>query len=179
LQLEAATWDAGDRDAAIELLTSWLDKLPADQVSSMRLASRYIAMDKEFEAISIYTGMLKQTPDNVAILNNLAWLLQDSDPKQALEYAEQAHSLAPDAHTVTDTLAVMVSKTDPSRAQLLIREALDASPGNPGYRYHQALIYKRAGDSGQALRVVTKLLEETSDFPEADKAKQLMKESGG
>ena len=179
LQLETATWDAGDRDAAIELLTAWLDKLPADQVSSMRLASRHVAMGKETEAISVYTGMLKQTPDNVAVLNNLAWLLQDSDPKQALEYAEKAHSLAPDSSAVTDTLAVMVSKSDPSRAQLLIREALDASPGNPGYRYHQALIYKRAGDHEQALRVVTKLLEDTSDFPEADEARQLMKDSGG
>lgn len=179
LKLEAATWDAGDRDAAIDLLTAWLDKLPADQASSLRLASRYVAMDKESEAISVYSGMLKQTPDNVAALNDLAWLLQNSDPKQAVEYAEKAHSLAPDSHTVTDTLAVMVSKTNPPRAQLLIREALDASPGNPGYRYHQALILKHANDPKQALQVVTKLLEDTSDFPEAGEARQLMKELGG
>jgi putative PEP-CTERM system TPR-repeat lipoprotein len=179
LKLEAATWDAGDRDAAVDLLTSWLDKLPADQASSARLASRYVAMGKESEAITVYSGMLKQTPDNVAVLNNLAWLLQDSDPKQALEYAEKAHSLAPDSHTVTDTLAVMVSKSDPHRAQLLIREALNASPGNPGFRYHQALIYKRADEPEQALRVVKQLLEDTSSFPEAGDARQLLKELGG
>lgn len=179
LKLEAATWESGAQDAAVGLLTSWLEKLPTDQASSIRLASRYVALGKESEAIEVYTGMLEQTPDNVAVLNDLAWLLQDSDPKLALEYAEKAHSLAPQSGPVMDTLAVVVSKSDPSRAQLLIREALGTSPANPGYLYHQALIYKRAGDSKEALRIVKKLLEDTPDFPAAEEARHLMKELGG
>ncbi len=179
LKLEAATWDSGDREAAIGLLTAWLDKLPADPLSSLRLASRYVAMDRKSDAIEIYTRMLEAKPDNAVVLNDLAWLLQDSDPKQALAYAEKAHSVAPRSHAVTDTLAVVVSKSDPSRAQLLIREALRASPGNPGYRYHQALIYQRADNPEQALRVVKELLEDTSDFPKVEEARQLMQELGG
>jgi len=179
LKLESAIWDAGDREAAIDLLTSWLDKLPTDQASRVRLASRYAAMGRNSDAVAVYTRMLKQNPDNVAALNDLAWLLRDSDPKQALEYAEKAHSLAPKSAAVTDTLAVVVSQSDPSRAQLLIREALSASPNNPGYRYHQALIYQRAGNPEQALRVVKKLLEDTPDFPDAKQAEQLLKELEG
>ena len=179
LKLEEATWNSGDQGAAIDLLTSWLVKLPADQASSVRLASRYMAMGKESEAISVYYGMLKQAPDSVPTMNNLAWLLQDSDPKQALKFAEKAHLLAPESHSVTDTLAVVLSKNEPSRAQSLIREALVASPGNPIYLYHQALIYQRAGKPEQALEIVKKLLKDTPDFPEVEEARQLMKELGG
>jgi len=179
LKLEQATWNNGDREAAVEMLTSWLGKTPNDKASSIRLASRYVAMGKESDAISVYTGILKQNPDDVAILNDLAWLLKDSEPERALKYAEQAHILAPESYRVTDTLAVLVSKNEPSRAERLIREVLIASPDNPDYLYHQALIYRRADKPEQALEIVKKLLKNTPDFPAAEEARQLMKKLGG
>lgn len=179
LKLEQATWNSGNREAAVEMLTSWLGKIPNDKASSMRLASRYVVMGKESDAISVYAGILKQNPDDVAILNDLAWLLKDSEPQRALKYAEQAHVLAPESHRVADTLAVLVSKNEPSRAEILIREVLIASPDNPDYLYHQALIYQRADKPEQALEIVKKLLKNTPDFPAAEEARQLMKELGG
>lgn len=174
LKLEAAMWGADKHQAAIDLLTSWLEKYPSDEMSQTRLASRFLTMGRESDAVETYTEILKQDPDNAVALNNLAWLLRDSDPKRALEYAEKAHSLAPASPSISDTLAMLISESDSSRAQKLIREALNASPGNPHYLYHQALIYERANDPERARQIVEKLLKDAPEFSEAEEAKRLM-----
>lgn len=174
LKLETAMWSAGKRQAAIDLMTSWLEKYPSDKITQTRLASRFLSMGRESDAVETYTEILKDDPDNAVALNNLAWLLRNSDPKQALEYAEKAYSLAPGSPSIADTLAMLISESDPSRAQKLIREALNASPDNSHYLYHQALIYESANEPDQARQVVEKLLKENPDFPEAEDAKKLM-----
>jgi cellulose synthase operon protein C len=179
LNLETATWDSGDQNGAVTLLTSWLAKVPNDNLTSLRLATRYAAMGRQSDAVDIFNGLLKQAPNNVVVLNNLAWLLQDTNNKQALDYAERAFAAAPDSLEVKSTLAVVVSETDIARAQQLMREVLRAKPKDPNFRYQQALIYKRAHQNEQAIQSLNDVLRDSPDFPNAGEAKKLLSELGG
>ena len=56
-------------------------------------------------AIEQYREIVKAAPDNVAALNNLAWLLYEQGEAQAaVAYARQPYDRAPDKMEVADTL---------------------------------------------------------------------------
>ena len=71
-----------------------------------------------------------------------------------------------------------VGRGDASR-RLQSQAAVDAAPGNPTYRYHQALILSRAKQSAKALRMLERLLQESPEFPEASEARLLVKDLQG
>jgi len=179
LQLEGALWSAGKQTEAMTLMRDWLAKLPADQLPGMRLAGRYLETNEESEAKRIYQSLLESDSENAAVLNNMAWLMRDSATEKATIYAEKAYALSPDSTTAWDTLAVVISRSDPKRAQTLIQAAVDAAPDNPTYRYHQALILSRDKQFEKALRILDRLLQDSPAFPEADKARMLVRKLQG
>ncbi len=63
-------------------------------------------------AIAEYESLLVEEPNDVSVLNNLAYLLAENDQKlpQALEYAERAHNLTPNDSSVLDTYAYALYK---------------------------------------------------------------------
>ncbi|GAB5450564.1 MAG: PEP-CTERM system TPR-repeat protein PrsT [Halioglobus sp.] len=174
LRLETALWSSGDRDGAITLLTDWLRKVPNDQLSQFRLASRYAAQERQEDAVVLFTKMLQEQPDSPLVLNNLAWNLRDSDRKRAREYGERALELNPDSHAIKSTVAVIVAKDDSERALRLIREAQRGDQDSPVYRYRNAMILGEIGRKQEAIVVLRKLLREHPDFEQASQAKQLL-----
>ena len=112
-------------------------------------------------------------------LNNLAWYLRKSDPKQALAYAERANDIAPDSAPVLDTLALaLLENKQVKDAQLRIEQALKLAPDDPGMRYHAALIRRAAGDKGGALLILEPVVNGPKDFPEKKEAAQLLESLG-
>ena len=86
-----------------------------------------------------YRKVLELDPENTVALNNLAWMLTEDGIAKGLEYAEQAHRLAPFNPGVLDTLGVAVSKSgDAKRGVTLLRMASTLAPAQDDIRLHLA-----------------------------------------
>jgi len=63
-------------------------------------------------AIKEYQSIIAQQPNNIKMLNNLAYLLasMDRDLDKAMEYAGKAHNMVPDDENILDTYAYVLYK---------------------------------------------------------------------
>ncbi len=107
-KLGQAYWTSGDKKAALSVLTDAANKQPNSTKLQYALATAYQGMGDTEHAIESYKAAINLDGKNVAALNNLAWLLKDSDLVMAREYAKKASELAPGSKAVKDTLAEIV-----------------------------------------------------------------------
>jgi putative PEP-CTERM system TPR-repeat lipoprotein len=169
----------GDASGGIELLKGWIDEHPQDMAPRMVLAEVYAAQKRDDKVVEQYKAVVASDERNMVALNNLAWYLRKSDPKQALAYAERANDIAPDSAPVLDTLALaLLENKQVKDAQLRIEQALKLAPDDPGMRYHAALIRRAAGDKGGALLILEPVVNGPKDFPEKKEAAQLLESLG-
>jgi len=63
-------------------------------------------------AIADYESLLAKMPNNISVLNNLAYMLADSNERlaEALRYAERAYNAAPDEPGILDTYGYVLYK---------------------------------------------------------------------
>ena len=170
----------GDTSGGIELLKGWIDMHPQDMAPRMVLADVYAVQKRDDKVVEQYKAVVASDERNVVALNNLAWYLRKSDPKQALAYAERASNIAPDSAPVLDTLAlVLLENKQVKDAQLRIEQALKLAPDDPGMRYHAALIRHAAGDKGGALLILEPVVNGPKDFPEKKEAAEFLAVSPG
>ena len=88
-------------------------------------------------------------------LNNLAWLLRESNAKRALKLAQQALTLAPDSPAVLDTLGTLALAAGQSDEALKhLREASRLSPETPEIRLHLARALLASDAPEEALSVL-------------------------
>lgn len=166
---------AGDLDGAIALQKQWLEEHPNDRDTLLELAGTYSKTGDWNQAEALYHELLKRDKSDLVALNDLAWLLRDRDPSQAMRYAQRAASIAPGRSQILDTLAmVQLANGQPSAAERSIERALTRSPNDPEMRYHAAVIAEAAGKTDKALRILDKLLvEEKRNFPQRQAAEAL------
>lgn len=146
-------------DEAIAMLEGWLADNPADMMVRNELASSYLKVGREQEARAAYQQVVETAPNNVIVLNNLAWLLRDMDPEQALSYIERADELAPGNPQIMDTYAmVQLGLGATQEALSLNQSALEMMPGNPETHYHRALILRADGQNEAAIRILEELV---------------------
>jgi len=175
IRLTSAQWNAGERESVVKRLADWVNEHPDDGITRFELANRYLLLGQNAEAIEEFKEVIKLLPKNTVALNNLAWLLRDTNPTEALPYAQEAVALAPQSGELKDTLAmVLLSKGDLEQAARVIDKAIDRSPNNPTIRYHRAEILNKSGNSTSARQELTKLLEQYETFPEKDEAQKLL-----
>jgi putative PEP-CTERM system TPR-repeat lipoprotein len=177
LVLARQHWLMGNRESTVRLIESWLREYPTDTVVRLEVASLFESSGREEEAITQYKAVLEHDTDNVVALNNLAWLLREVDPVQALGYAQSAVEIQPESSSVLDTLAVLqLENNEPEKARRSIELALSKNSSDPGSRYHSAMIYVAVGDSDGAIKTLKALLEEGQDFPQRGEAQKLLDE---
>jgi len=112
----------------------------------------------------------------VLVLNNLAWSLKESDPEQALVYAQKANDLKPGTVTLMDTLAmVYLANQDLDKATRTMKEVRYLDPKNRTLRLHEAKINAAAGNRASAIKTLQGLLGEKGDFSEKSEAEALLK----
>ena len=170
-------WAMGDEDASKNILNGWIKEHPKDVLARLELANMYLGKGDEDKAMEKYSQVLDVQSDNTVALNNLAWLLRDSKPKQALKYAKQAVEQSQDSPLALDTLAVVLFKNgDVTKAQRTIERALEKASKNPSLKYHSAMINAAAGDKAKAKKSLEVLLSGKEDFPERKDAEMLLKE---
>jgi putative PEP-CTERM system TPR-repeat lipoprotein len=159
LLLSEARWATGEREQVVATLTDWLKTSPEDALVRNALATRQLGIGDEEAARMNYELLVEQEPNSVSVRNNLAWLMRESDPAQALEHIERALELAPESLQVQDTYAmVLLANGEADRALNINSRILDRVPGNPDIRFNRAQILARAGRQDEAMALLEELV---------------------
>ena len=177
VKLHASLNQAGQGKAADSRLMQWLKEHPDDAQTRMYQAGVFLANKQNKAAIDQYQAVLRQNPNHVPTLNNLAWLYQQENNPRALEHAEKAHQLAPDNPAILDTLGwILVEQGDMTRGLPLLQKAVTQAPEAAEIRYHFVLGLVKSGDKAKARKELEQLLATGKDFPKIEAAKALLKQ---
>ncbi|NWO07967.1 MAG: tetratricopeptide repeat protein [Alteromonadaceae bacterium] len=116
----------GTRLARQAILGSWLEE-----------AGQAMGNGELDKAAKHYQRVLEHQPDNITALNNLAWLLKDTNANEALAMIRQAGELAPNNALVADTHGWILHLTgDHSGAVTVLEKALALAPDNEEIAHH-------------------------------------------
>jgi putative PEP-CTERM system TPR-repeat lipoprotein len=173
--LAQAQWKAGEREAAVKTLEDWVGQHPDSAPARLMLSEFYVAQGKEAEAIQQLEAILKRQPENLLVMNNLAWLYRKPAPDKALEVAQWAAAIAPKSPNVLDTLAMIeLDQGKTAKALKLLKQAAEAAPRQQTFRYHLALAMDQAGRGKDAVAVLKELLGDPRPFPDRQQAQALL-----
>lgn len=122
---------------ANQLLDEWLEALPDDGAANLLRGITLQGEGQDALAIDHYEIAIQSQPDNMIILNNLAWLYQDSDPARALELSGRAAELFPDIADVLDTYGWILHKQGNSQLAIeTLQRALELAPESEAIAEH-------------------------------------------
>jgi len=165
--------------AGLAELQAWVDRKDDRQVRHV-LATSYISAGRNDDAIREVRRLLKDEPDNPIVLNNLAWLLDQKGDPSALETAERALKLAPNAAAIQDTAGwIFANRGQTERGAALLKQAYESAPNLGDIGYHYAAALKKLGRADEARQILRKLLAAKVQFSEAANAQKLLDEIGG
>ncbi|MEX0759042.1 MAG: XrtA/PEP-CTERM system TPR-repeat protein PrsT [Tistlia sp.] len=172
-----ARFQAGDVQRAEELLRQWVAEHPQEAGPALLLANQLITREAYEEAEAILTAALPGAPDNVTLLNNLAWLRSTTGMAGAEELARRALGMAPDSPQVADTLGwILVQRGELEEGEALLRQAAGNAPADPAVAYHLAFALAKNGKTADALAVLEEIDTEEADFADAEAARELRSE---
>ena len=95
-----------------------------------------------------YRRALDLNGDDVATLNDLAWLLSEikKKPEEALPLAQKAERLAPQLPWVSDTLGwIHYRRQSYTDAERVLSQAAERAPSNAVIRFHLGMTYTKLG----------------------------------
>ncbi len=173
----AQAWSlAGKPEVGRPLLMTWLTKQPNDLVPLQMLASIDIAARRTTDAEAELKHVLDLQPNNVAALNNLAWIYQQHGDSKALPLAHKAYLLNPTPQ-IGDTLGwILTSAGKPEVALMLLHQASQQLPTDPTVQFHYAVALKAVGRNDDALSTLRPIVLGKKDFDERDAAKRMLDE---
>lgn len=175
VKLAGAMAKAGDTSAAQGLLREWLKDHPDDVLARLALGSLLQEAGKARAAIKEYQRVLERQPDNVAALNNLAWLYHEADDPRALQIAGRAYRADPRNPSVQDTYGwILVGNGQAREAVGVLTEAARSLPRVPAIRYHLAVALIRSGEREKGRQMLTDLLASGQDFEGREQARELL-----
>jgi tetratricopeptide (TPR) repeat protein len=180
-KLVQAKQQAGRGAEAVGDLEAWLQTYPQDTLSRLGLGDLHMALNQYEKAVPAYQEVVRQAPDNVLALNNLAWAMaQTGRANDALPHARRAATLAPDNPAVLDTLGTtLVRAGQPAEAVAPLRKAVEKAPNIRPIEFHLAQALAKQGQRDEARQVLRSVLSGKDAFPERADAEQLLRELGG
>ena len=177
LQVFSATQrtEEGEKRLAI-----WLASHPQDASTRAALADSLIKGGQHKAAAEHYLILNKSNPNNLMVLNNLAWSLSESRDSRALAFAEQALKLKPDNPAVMDTLGwILVQQGQTARGIKLLQQALTKAPDAAEIQFHLASAFAQSGDPSRAQRELERLLASGIAFSHEQEARALLQQLQG
>jgi tetratricopeptide (TPR) repeat protein len=142
--------DASRSKDALERAALADDRLIAAHMALAAMAQTRSDWD---EAVARFRRVLAQSPDHVAAMNDLAYVLAEHkhSPEDALPLATRAYSLSKGQPMIGDTLAwtqhLLGHDTEAAR---IIRQAAKQVPRHPDIQFHAAVILAAVGDTAAA-----------------------------
>jgi len=145
-------------------------------VARRMLALLYDGGAEYEKAIEQYRAALALTPNDLVVLNNLAYALavHRKQPQEALPLAQRASRLAGDSPVVTDTLAWVhhLLGNDAEAARLLTDAIKRDGAGGPVH-LHAAVVFDALGRQADASRELDRALERSPDLAKDDEVTRL------
>lgn len=165
---------SGKQDVVVSAGSKWLTENPDDFRVRLMVAIEHQKRGESAEAMRHYERIVEDQPNNIGVLNNLAWIYLENGDKRALEYARKASRSAPDVGTITDTLGWVEYKMgDKREAERLLQEAVRQSPKEADIQYHLAVVLNDRGDRVGAKKALETALKSKGVFTEKNKAEAL------
>lgn len=178
-KLHLASLLAGKAGEADGRLAQWLKEAPDDLGVRLYAGESHMRRGQYREAIVHYELLVEMQPKNALYLNNLAWAYNQAKDGRALETAERAYKLAPDAAPVVDTLGwFLVEQGNISRGIGLLEQAAKIGPMIPDIRYHLAQAWIKSGDKAKAKAELERALSVKENFASRASAEKLLKDLG-
>ena len=168
---------AGKADKADEVLSNWLKKNPNDTTARAYLGQSYAQAGRYKQAADQYQMVLEKNPDDVAVLNNLAWAYHAQKDPRALNTAEKAYRMSPENPVVLDTYGwMLVQQSKASQAVDVLQKAASKAAKHPEINYHLAVALYKTGDMAGARKMLENLLTSSKGFSQEREARALLAE---
>ncbi len=174
LRLARAQLAAGHADQAAQGMRDWLAQHPGDLEAEQVLSDLDITARRLPSAKALLTDLLAKRPNDAKVLNNLAWIDQQSRDPQAALLAQRAYQLAPGPQTADTWGYILATGGGGDHGVSLLRLATLQAPGDPAMQYHLAVAYQAAGQPAEAVKVLTPLIAGPAEFTERPQARQLL-----
>jgi tetratricopeptide (TPR) repeat protein len=171
----------GQVSASLDLLKKAYEKAPSFPGLAMQLALTHEALGDWRSAVPLYEAILKQDPNHLIALNNLAYRYADmgKDLDTALTYAQRAQQRAPTSDDVIDTLAwVYIRKNLNDTAISLLRPLIVKQPRNPLFHYHLGLALLQKGDRTAARQSLQTALSLNPSKEDEQKIREALSRAG-
>ncbi|MEW6118668.1 MAG: XrtA/PEP-CTERM system TPR-repeat protein PrsT [Pseudomonadota bacterium] len=140
---------SGKSEKARSFLQEWVAAHPADAAARRVLATALDRAGRLDEARKHYEILVRQQPDNAAVLNELAYLLLKQRKPGALALAEKAYGLVPDNASIADTYGwALVEAGQIDKGLRYLREAQVRAPDHPEIRAHLREALRRKSEQG-------------------------------
>lgn len=166
----------GQEAASRKLGAEWRQKHPQDVAVVMYEAGAAMNRGQYDRARADYLQVLKQTPENVIALNNMAWMLWKAKDAEARSFAERAHRLAPDNPAVLDTYGVILVDSGKSVEGVnILRKAVEKAPQSDAIRLNFARALVQNNQKAEARPHLEKLVALGRKFAGSDEAATLLK----
>ena len=177
IRLATAKSVGGNADAGTQVLREWSAAHPDDSAVSAQLATADLAARRFDEAKKELEQVLAKRPQDPIVLNNLAWLYQQSGDPRARSVAERAYLLAPNLAQTADTLGwILVKEGQPAAALALLKEAGGTPSAAPAIRYHLAVALNEVGQRAEARQLLNELISGPANFDDKPAAQKLLAE---
>ncbi len=164
----------GDNAKARSVLADWLRKNPGDVEAMREYGSFLLASGDKAESLKTFEALLKARPYDVIALNNVAWLIQKSDSRRAIELVSRAAKIQPQSPAVLDTLGWLKWQNNQRADALdLLQRAHSLAGNDPDIAYHLVIALDGSGKRDQAKALLSQILKSGAKFEDMAQAKQL------
>jgi uncharacterized protein (TIGR03790 family) len=140
------------------------------------LASIYESSLEYEKAIGIYRRLMEITPDNVLVLNNLAYALavRMNNIQEALPMAEKAYALVKNNPNISDTLGWIYHLANHNdKAVKLLDEAAKAASNNADTQLHLAIVSAEMGNRLAAESALKRALDIDPKLEQSEDVRRL------
>jgi putative PEP-CTERM system TPR-repeat lipoprotein len=166
----------GNNAAAAKQLENWLERQPSDTQARYQLGNIYSSMYKDGEkSIDMYQQVIAAEPNHVLALNNLAWLLRESDLSAALQYARRAAEIQPKSAAILDTLGTLQASAGEIESALsTLRRAVGIAPKSNEIKLNLGRTQIQAGDVDAARRSLSEIVDSGETSSHVATARELL-----
>lgn len=175
MKLHRALLAANRSAEAGKLVADWLARQPDDPAFHFYLGDVAMGRKDYDQAEQEYRKVIAAAPRHAVALNNLAWVLNRAGKPGALETAEKALALAPNATAFMDTVAeIQASSGQWDKALAMQKRAIELDPDQPTHRLHLAQYLIKNSQKASAKAELERLAQLGGAFPRQDEVQKLM-----